>query len=268
MHIYHHTKYSVCLLLILFTSGIYAQENISKQFSHPRILLDFNVGGYWYLSDFSSGNISDCLIGDKKSSLSTQLQLTYFFKEKWGIFAGLGFTFGSGFDTENKNMLQAVSEPFKQNYYITSNLYNDRNNIAEPYLQVGFCYSISKGNWLFSPRIAAGITTINMSRILLELKGIGNNQMEEVQYLIKPGTYTPSRDMGYISPGIDICYRIGKIYLTLDINYQLFPGKYPIWYGRTNRYTNQLIEEKMFSNNHISGRLMGQIGFGIPLKWQ
>lgn len=169
--------------------------------------------------------------------------------------------FRKWFRYRNKNMLQAVSEPFKQNYYITSNLYNDRNNIAEPYLQVGFCYSISKGNWLFSPRIAAGITTINMSRILLELKGIGNNQMEEVQYLIKPGTYTPSRDMGYISPGIDICYRIGKIYLTLDINYQLFPGKYPIWYGRTNRYTNQLIEEKMFSNNHISGRLMGQNRF-------
>jgi len=198
--------------MCLQTVYVYSQHTLPY---HSKWQIGTSINSYAQVTPFFKDNATDHLIEFDKSTLCSQLSVSYFFHKHWGI--GIDLLAGSSTSPAQKagQFTESMQSQYERDYYVTTstgeNDASSKFNIERGYFDV--IYRMESARFFIYPELAIGVSSFysNWGRAYLKQKNA--NDVIEI-------SYTPNKipqDYFTIATSVSFGYKLSKrIFLNIE----------------------------------------------------
>jgi hypothetical protein len=202
----------ISLLICLQTIHTYSQDTLRY---NSKWQIGASINSYAQMTPFFKGAATDHLIEFDKSTLCSQLSLSYFFHKHWGI--GIDLLAGSSINTAQKagHFTESMQSQYERDYYVTTstgeNYGRSKFNIERGYFNV--IYRLESARFFIYPKLAIGVISFYSNWGQAYLKRKNANDVIEI-------SYTPNKipqDYFTIATSASTGYKLSKrIFLNIE----------------------------------------------------
>ncbi len=253
------------ILVALHAGSLTAQQQKESYNGKLEWQLGVSAGTSLPVSKLLSGRPTDQLVNYSNTSSNLSYSLGVFFHPRWGLEFSIG-NVHSPKDGRKEKFYAALQSQYADRYLIDPYPGLERNNfssIAGMRAMLGVTYRWEKKNWLFFPKLSAGITDFSTTDYIIYLKEKGGNHYQQLAFIYPPVNGPTAFTIGLAGVAK---YRINRwLAVSGELNSTYFKANFTFNKTIQDLDTKTLLSEAIPYREHVF-TFTPQVGLTICLK--